>query len=126
LSHNFINPQLAAVFLLNHNLYLVIRRQEKGLLEDHLGHRPRRRCVELDLREEVIHRLDQVLIEVEVIVCHLSGHHKESLSSTLCLKLLRLTVWNKRVFLTVQDERWAEDFGHQVYVFKSLLNEIAQ
>lgn len=122
LSHHFIDTKFSFVLLLDHNLYLVIRRKEECLFEDHLRHCPRRCGVQLYLGEEIVYRLYKVLIEVEVIMRHLSRHDKESLTSTLGFQFLGLAVGNQSVLLTMQDESWAEDFRHEGYVLEPFLH----
>ena len=86
----------------------------------------RRSRVHFYLRKELIHRLDQVLVEIEVVMRHLSWHNQKSLPTAPCLQLLSLAVRDERVFLAVKDESGTEDLGHQVYVVKALLNYVTQ
>ena len=122
LSHDFVHSQFSFVLLLDHYLNLVIRRKKESFFEDHLRHCSGWCGVELDLGEEVVDRLDEVFVEVEVIMGHLSRHHQKCLTSTFSFQFLGLREGNERVLLPVQDEGRTEDFGHQSDVLEPFLD----
>ena len=96
--------------------FLIFRRDVKRFREVDPLNSLVRSSVEFNLQEELKDRLDEVLVEVEVIVSHLGGEHHKGLSRAFLMQLLRMLKRDQSVFLTMDYESGALDLWHQLEV----------
>jgi DNA-binding cell septation regulator SpoVG len=66
------------------------------------------------LREELMKRLDQVLVKIKVIVSHFLGHHEVGLAHAFVVELLRVIPGDQGVLLPVDYEGRTPDLRHKL------------